>query len=230
VSYTQAPSEVAQNVDGQFADSAQNVWARRKLAHGSKQYLGVWGVIILDLFCFVKKNLESIIEGCRKQDAKAQRALYELLAPQMLAVCQRYLKDREAAKDVVQDGFVTLFEKISSFRGEGSFEGWARRLFVNTALMQLRRSDALRFSDSIEDSPVMQMTQCTTLEKIRADEIFQLVESMPAGYRTVFNLYVIEGYSHEEIAAMLSISEGGSRAQLSRARAWLQSKIKANDK
>ena len=193
-----------------------------------KQYSGVWGVIIIDFVAV--KNLEPIIEGCRKQDAKAQRALYELLAPQMLAVCQRYMKDREAAKDVLQDGFVTLFEKISSFRGEGSFEGWARRLFVNTALMQLRRSDALRFSDSIEDSPVMQMTQSTTLEKIGADEIFKLIDTMPDGFRTVFNLYVIEGYTHAEIAQMLSISKGGSRSQLSHARSWLQNKIAANDK
>ncbi|MBO4656838.1 MAG: sigma-70 family RNA polymerase sigma factor [Bacteroidales bacterium] len=144
----------------------------------------------------------------------------------MLAVCLRYIKDKEAAKDTLQDGFVTLFEKISTYKGEGAFEGWARRIFVNTALMQLRRNDALKFSDNIEDSQAMQMTQSNTLEKIGADEIFKLVSSMPDGFRTVFNLYVIEGYSHDEIAKMLSITEGGSRSQLSRARAWLQSKIK----
>ena len=134
------------------------------------------------------------------------------------------------AKDVLQDGFVALFDKISTYKSEGSFEGWARKIFVNTALMQLRRNDALKFSDNIEDSQAMQMVQSNTLEKIGADEIFKLVNSMPDGFRAVFNLYVIEGYSHDEIAKMLSITEGGSRSQLSRARAWLQEKIKTNDK
>ena len=148
----------------------------------------------------------------------------------MLSLCQRYMKDREVAKDVLQDDFVTLFEKLSTYKNEGAFEGWARKIFVNTALMQLRRNDALKFSDNIEDSQAMQMVQSNTLEKIGADEIHKLVSSMPDGFRTVFNLYVIEGYSHDEIAKMLSITEGGSRSQLSRARAWLQSKIKTNDK
>jgi len=165
-----------------------------------------------------------------KQDSQSQKGLYDLLAPNMLSLCQRYLKDREAAKDVMQDGFVTLFEKISDYRGDGSFEGWARRIFVNTALMQLRRNDALKFSDNIEASQAMQMVHSDTLAKIGADEIFKLVNSMPDGFRTVFNLYVIEGYSHIEIAEMLSITEGASRSQLSRARAWLQEKIKTNDK
>lgn len=170
-------------------------------------------------------KLESLIEGCRRREPRAQRELYDKLAPAMLAVCQRYMKDREAAKDVMQDGFMKLFEKIGSYKGEGSFEGWARKLFVNTALMQLRRNDALKDSDKIEDSQAMQMTHSNTLEKMGADEILELVNSMPDGFRTVFNLYVIEGYSHEEIAGMLSISEGGSRSQLSHARAWLRKKL-----
>ena len=173
----------------------------------------------------MKQSLEKLIEGCRRHDPRAQKDLYELMAPGMLAVCQRYMKDREAAKDVMQDGFVRLFEKIGSYKGEGSFEGWARRLFVNTALMQLRRNDALKNSDNIEDSQAMQMTHSSTLEKMGADEILELVNSMPDGFCTVFNLYVIEGYSHEEIADMLSISEGGSRSQLSHARAWLRKKL-----
>lgn len=134
------------------------------------------------------------------------------------------------AKDVLQDGFVTLFEKISTYKSEGSFEGWARKIFVNTALMQLRRNDALKFSDNIEDSQAMQMVRSDTLEKIGTDEIFKLVNSMPDGFRAVFNLYAIEGYTHDEIAKMLSITEGGSRSQLSRARAWLKDKIKTNEK
>lgn len=178
----------------------------------------------------MKNNLESLIEGCRKHDPKAQKGLYELLAPSMLAVCRRYMRDGELAKDVLQDGFVTLFDKVSTYKGEGSFEGWARKIFVNTALMQLRRNDALKYSDNIEDSQAMQMVQSNTLAQIGADEILKLVNEMPSGFRAVFNLYVIEGYSHDEIAEMLSITEGGSRSQLSRARAWLQNKIKTKDK
>ena len=173
----------------------------------------------------MNSKLESLIDGCRRREPRAQRELYDKLAPAMFAVCQRYMKDREAAKDVMQDGFVKLFDKICSYKGEGSFEGWARRLFVNTALMQLRRNDALKDSDNIEDSQAMQMTHSNTLEKMGADEILELVNSMPDGFRTVFNLYVIEGYSHEEIAGMLSISEGGSRSQLSHARSWLRKKL-----
>lgn len=178
----------------------------------------------------MRNNLESLIEGCRRHDPRAQRGLYDLLAPRMLSLCQRYVKDWDAAKDVLQDGFVALFDKISTYKSEGSFEGWVRRIFVNTALMQLRRNDALKFSDNIEDSQAMQMVQSNILEKIGADEIFKLVNSMPDGFRAVFNLYVIEGYSHDEIAKILSITEGGSRSQLSRARAWLQEKIKNNEK
>ena len=117
----------------------------------------------------MNSKLESLIEGCRRREPRAQRELYDKLAPAMLAVCQRYMKDREAAKDVMQDGFVRLFEKIGSYKGEGSFEGWARRLFVNTALMQLRRNDALKDSDNIEDSQAMQMTHSNTLENPESD-------------------------------------------------------------
>jgi len=173
----------------------------------------------------MKNSLESLIEGCRRSDSKAQRELYEILAPRMFAVCRRYVKDKEQAEDVLQDGFVTLFEKISTFKGDGSFEGWARKIFVNTALMQLRRNDALKFSDSIEDSQAVQMMPSETLEQIGAEEITDLIKTMPDGFRAVFNLYVIEGYTHEEIAEMLSITEGGSRSQLSRARAWLRNKL-----
>lgn len=176
----------------------------------------------------MNSKIESLIEGCRRHDPKAQKELYDKLAPAMMAVCRRYMKDREAARDVLQDGFVRLFDKISSYKGDGSFEGWARKLFINTALMQLRRSDALKFADNLEDSQAMQITHSNTLERIWENEILQLVNSMPDGFRTVFNLHVIEGYSHEEIAELLSITEGGSRSQLCHARAWLRKKIEAD--
>lgn len=172
------------------------------------------------------KNLEFLIEGCKKHDPRAQRALYEQLAPKMLALCNRYLKDRNAVNEVVQDGFVKLFEKISTYKGDGSFEGWVRKIFVNTVLMHLRSKDVLKFADNIETSQAVQVNQNGIIEKIAADEIIRLINSMPDGFRAVFNLYVIEGYSHAEIAKLLSISKSGSRAQLSRARVWLQERIR----
>ncbi|MBP5210864.1 MAG: sigma-70 family RNA polymerase sigma factor [Bacteroidales bacterium] len=147
----------------------------------------------------------------------------------MMAVCRRYIPDAEAAKDVLQDGFVTLFDKLGSYKGDGSFEGWVRRIFVNTALMQLRRNDALKFSDEIELADSVDNVKCDTLDSIQAGDLMKLINALPQGFRTVFNLYVIEGFDHSEIAKMLKISEGTSRSQLSRARAWLLERIKRNE-
>ena len=155
------------------------------------------------------------IELCRKGDRSAQKVLFDILAPKMYPVCIRYVGDRETAQDILQDGFVTLFSKLGSYKGEGSFEGWARRIFINTALMYLRKKDALK--TDIADQ----------MSNMGYQELMKLVTSLPAGFRTVFNLYVIEGYSHKEIAELLGITETTSRTQLSRARIWLQNRIKA---
>ena len=168
------------------------------------------------------------IELCRKGDRNAQKALLDLLAPRMYPVCIRYVGDRETAQDILQDGFVTMFSKLDSYKGEGSFEGWARRIFVNTSLMYLRKKDALKMSDDLENARHLCSDMAGQMENIGYKELMKLVTSLPPGFRTVFNLYVIEGYSHKEIAEMLGISETTSRTQLSRARVWLQSRIKGN--
>jgi RNA polymerase sigma-70 factor (ECF subfamily) len=144
----------------------------------------------------------------------------------MFPICIRYIGDRAAAEDVLQDGFITLFEKIGSYKGEGSFEGWARRIFVTTALMALRKKDALKMSDELDSAKGMKAETVSQVQNIGYKGLMKLIMTLPPGFRTVFNLYSIEGYSHKEIGEMLGISETTSRTQLSRARLWLQKKIK----
>ena len=161
-----------------------------------------------------------------KVNEKECKAIYEKLAPKMMSLCLRYMGDREDAKDVLQDGFVTLFSKIDSYSGEGSFEGWARRIFVNTALMALRKNDALKMSDSLESAAHLQGGEMSQMQSISYRELLAMIAELPSGYRTIFNMYVVEGYSHKEIAAALGISEATSRSQLMRARTMLQDKIR----
>ena len=166
-----------------------------------------------------------LIESCRKGDRAAQKILYDRLASRMFPVCMRYIGDRAAAEDVLQDGFITLFTRLDSYKGEGSFEGWARRIFVTTALMSLRKKDALKMSDELESVRGMKTETTSHMQNIGYKELMKLLMSLPPGCRTVFNMYAIEGYSHKEIADMLGITETTSRTQFSRARAWLQNKI-----
>lgn len=168
----------------------------------------------------------SLIEGCKSGNRLSQKALYDALSRKMFAVCLRYMGDRDAAEDVLQDGFVTLFSKLESFSGAGSFEGWARKIFVNTALMSLRRKDVLRGTEEVDAAYGVSSDSPTAVQQIGYGELMKLVSELPPGFRTVFNMYVIEGYSHKEIAEALGISEVTSRTQLQRARTLLQGKIK----
>lgn len=167
-----------------------------------------------------------IIDKCRKGDRSAQKKLYDYLAPKMFAVCLRYMGDRMPAEDILQDGFITLFSKLYSYSGEGSFEGWARKIFVNTALMSLRKTDALKLSGDLEEAGNLSSDISTQIQNIGYKEIMKIVMKLPDGYRTVFNMFVVEGFSHKEIAQALNISEVTSRSQLQRARMILQEKIK----
>ena len=134
--------------------------------------------------------------------------------------------ERATAEDILQEGFVTLFSRIGSYKGEGSFEGWARKIFVNTALMHLRKKDALKMSDDLDTARNLASDITSQTEHIGYKELMALITALPPGFRTVFNMYVIEGYSHKEIAQALGITEITSRTQLSRARTWLQNRIK----
>lgn len=166
-----------------------------------------------------------LISECGKQNRLAQKYLYEKYYSRMYVLCVRYMKNRDEAEDVLQDGFVTVFSKIGSYSGEGSFEGWMRKVFVNTALMKLRKKDFLK--DSVDVAEVKNVSfEAGILETMGGKEIMQLISTMPPGFRTVFNMNIIEGYSHKEIAEALGISEGTSRSQLKRARIWLQERIR----
>ncbi|NMB36653.1 MAG: sigma-70 family RNA polymerase sigma factor [Bacteroidales bacterium] len=172
-------------------------------------------------------DLKDLIQRCLKRDVVAQKRLYDTYSPKMLALCIRYMGDREAGMDVLQDGFVTVFSKLRTYKGEGSFEGWMRKIFVNEALMALRKNDVLRYADKIDNVPAAHMMASNedAVSRMGAKELTKLIESMPPGYRAVFNLS-IDGFQHDEIARMLGISSASSRSQLSRARDWLQKRIK----
>ena len=169
---------------------------------------------------------ENLIAGCIEGKPRAQKELFEQYASVMLSVCVRYVNDRETAKDILQDGFIKIYSKIDTYSGTGSFAGWIRRIFVTTALEYLRQNDALKQSASIEEySNSIVDEKITVLDKISADDLLDCISRLPEGYRTVFNLYAIEGYSHSEIAGMLGISESTSRSQYMRARNILQKNV-----
>jgi len=184
----------------------------------------------LHLNTWKNANEAELVKGCLSGNPRAQKALYDRLSPKMFSICLRYMGNREAAADVLQDGFVTLYSKLGSYLGEGSFEGWARRIFVNTALMSLRKSDVLRDSDDINEVCDICDAGVNVVQNIGYKELTEMIGELPSGFRTVFNLYVVEGYSHKEIGEMLGISENTSRSQLQRARVMLQNKITGNER
>lgn len=175
-------------------------------------------------------HLTELICDCIHGNRKAQKKLYDALAPRFYPVCIRYIGNREAAQDALQDGFISLFSRLDSYKGEGSFDGWARRIFINTCLMQLRKKDALKMSDDISLAREIATHSTKQIDDLSFKELMEIVVSLPPGFRAVFNLYAIEGLSHKEIAKMLGITESTSRTQLSRARIWLQSRIKDLEK
>ena len=154
-----------------------------------------------------------------------QHELYNRFAPKMYGVCLRYASNAEEAEDILQEGFIKIFNKINSYRGEGSFEGWIRRIFVNTAIEHFRKKTYLQPIGEIEENTV-EGKYLSVLDNLAEKDIIQLIQQLSPGYRTVFNMYVVEGYSHKQIAEMLGISEGTSKSQLSRAKLILQDLVK----
>ncbi len=167
-----------------------------------------------------------LIQACCRGERAAQQGVYERYSSRLFAICLRYADDYHQAEDLLQEGFLKVFRHITAFRGEGSFEGWLRRIFVNTAIEQHRKKhhlyplvEVLHTDIEWQDEGVM--------EQLAADDLMEMVNSLSPGYRTVFNLYAIEGYNHKDIADMLGISEGTSKSQLARARAILQRKVES---
>ena len=149
----------------------------------------------------------------------------------MFAVCLRYVKERALAEDLLHDGFITVFTKIGEYRGEGSFQGWCRRIFVNTALGHLRKNNPLAEADEIDEVRTLATRQSDAIEQMSGVEIMEMIGELSEGYRTVLNLYAVEGFSHKEIGEMLGISENTSRSQYFRARSRLMEliEVKAAD-
>lgn len=165
-----------------------------------------------------------LIEGCKKQDRKAQQELFQTYSGRLFSLCCRYVKDKMEAEDVLITSFTRIFERIDQFKGEGSFEGWLKKVVVNESLSYLRRNKSMYLETDIEAAN--RQPDFEKLEsKLEADDLMKLIEALPTGYRIVFNLYAIDGYSHKEIADQLGISENTSKSQLSRARAHLQKNL-----
>lgn len=164
---------------------------------------------------------KKLIQACIKEDKSAQKALYDLFSAKMYFVCLRYARHEAEAQDILQDAFIKVFDKLDSFRFNGSFEGWVRRIMVNTALNYCRKSTYKYENIGIEDYQD-KVVNSKAISRLSEQELFALIQQLPDGYRMVFNLYIIEGYSHKEIAEMLSISENTSRSQLAKARKWMQ--------
>lgn len=161
-----------------------------------------------------------LIERCQRRERAAQREVYQALSGTMFGVCLRYVSNRMQAEDLLHDGFITLFNKIEDYRFEGPFEGWARRIFVNLSLGYIRRQAT--FDESTDSTELDIGVAAEVLSNMEARQIMDLIAQLPPGYRTILNLYSIEGYSHNEIAAELGISPETSRSQLSRAKAQLK--------
>ncbi|MBO7300854.1 MAG: RNA polymerase sigma factor [Tidjanibacter sp.] len=177
-------------------------------------------------------TIESIIRGCQNGDKEARRELYERYASAMFSLVRRYIRVRAAAEDVFHDGFVVLYTKIGDYRGEGSFEGWMRRIFINTALSHLRKNGSSGTVDEdVSDLPPSAVGGAPpeALGRLEDRELLRLVEQLPEGYQTVLMLHAVEGYSHAEVAQMLSISEATSRTQFLRAKMRLAAMIESQN-
>jgi RNA polymerase sigma-70 factor (ECF subfamily) len=166
-----------------------------------------------------------LLKGCLEGNRRMQEELYSRFSPKMYAVCLRYAGNAEEAEDILQEGFIKIFKKLDSFRSEGSFEGWIRRVFVNTAIEHFRRKRYLMPVTEKEENTI-EGKYLSVLDDLAARDIMALVQDLSPGYRTVFNLYVVEGYTHKEIADMMGISEGTSKSQLSRAKVILKDMVK----
>jgi RNA polymerase sigma factor (sigma-70 family) len=165
-----------------------------------------------------------LIEGCLKKSAKSQRRLFDQYAGKMMTVCRRYACDQAEAEDMLQESFIKVFTNIGQFRFQGSLEGWIRRIVVHTALRTLQKKK-IRFTEIDEDLDNTRSVNADGLAGLSEEELLKLIGSLPDGYRLVFNLYVLEGYDHNEIAGMLEISPTTSRSQLSKARKLLQTQV-----
>jgi len=169
-----------------------------------------------------------IIAGCINGNRNSQKLLYDRYCSTMYAICIRYTHQRDNALDVLQDGFVKVFSKLQSYKGKGSFEGWLKKIFIHTAIDYYHKVKVIaEYFPDAEISEIIFTDSIDIIGKMSEKELLKLISELPDGYRMVFNLYVIEGFDHEEIGKMLGITSSTSRSQLVKARKYLQEKIKA---
>jgi len=190
------------------------------IKRGHKRFNMVTNIRVHDILS------EELIADCIAGRRKSQELLYAHFSPKMFGICLRYASDYHSAEDILQDGFIKAFNNLHRFRNEGSFEGWLKRIFVNTSIEHYRKNLQRRQITTIDHAESIEQVATTPLDNLAKDELLGLVQKLSPGYRTVFNLYAIEGFAHKEIGKLLDISEGTSKSQLARARINLQKMIK----
>lgn len=168
---------------------------------------------------------QALIQGCIKQQPQAQRELYNRFAPNLMGVCYRYARDQANAEDILQEAFIKIFQKMKNYSDKGSLEGWLRRIVVNTAIDHIRKEKHYLKQMEINEA-VTHEVQESVLDQLEVEFLHTIIQELPPGYRLVFNLYAIEGYSHAEIGEKLKITESTSRSQYTRARALLKKQIR----
>jgi RNA polymerase sigma-70 factor (ECF subfamily) len=172
-------------------------------------------------------GLDDLIKQCANNDRKAQKEIYQLFAGKLFSICLKYSKNKQEAQDNFQDGFIVIFDKIGQFNFKGSFEGWLKRVMINTVLLKYRKKNVLNIvAEDIPDEVIVDVDD----NEISLDFLLNLINELPDRYRLVFNLYALDGYSHKEISEMLLIAEGTSKSNLARARAILKQKIEIHQK
>jgi RNA polymerase sigma factor (sigma-70 family) len=172
-------------------------------------------------------GLDELIKQCANNDHKAQKEIYQLFAGKLFSICLKYSKNKQEAQDNFQDGFIVIFDKIGQFNFKGSFEGWLKRVMINTVLLKYRKKNVLNIvTEDIPDEVIVEVDD----DEISLDFLLNLINELPDRYRLVFNLYALDGYAHKEISEMLQIAEGTSKSNLARARAILKQKIETHQK
>lgn len=170
-------------------------------------------------------SLDKLINRCKQRDIRAQSEVYQLFAGKLFALCLKYSKNYQEAQDNLQDGFITIFSKIEQYKFKGSFEGWLKRIIINTALQKYREKNVLNLiSEEIPEEIEVEIDELD----ISLDFLLKIIQELPNRYRLVFNMYVLDGYSHKEIAELLEISVGTSKSNLSRGRYILKKKVEEN--
>jgi RNA polymerase sigma-70 factor (ECF subfamily) len=172
-------------------------------------------------FKIYRTKEENLIKDCLRRDRRAQQQLFDLYSAKMYGICYRYVRQPMEAEDIVITAFTRIFERIDQFKGQGSFEGWIRRIVVNEALTSLRKSRAMYVETDLEKAD-FEPDYDQLSDHLEAEDLLNMIGQLPPGYSVVFNMYAIDGYSHKEIAEQLGISENTSKSQLSRARVYLQ--------